>query len=253
MLLPPSQTKATGGDPVPLDLPSLSFPQLQATREVLLENVIGLCSNVSRARAAIGVPASKDAELIGNTRLRTGPTMPAIRRYTGVLYDALDVAGMTKAELARAGERLAVTSALFGLLRPADPIPAYRLSAGSRPTGDRTMSALWRDAFAVVGADISAGSGAGQPAGPVVDLRSGAYAAFGAFPGAISVRVVTEMPSGARQVVSHFNKHTKGLLARALAVTRAEVTDLPGVLRVARRSGLQAERIGPAALEIVTR
>jgi cytoplasmic iron level regulating protein YaaA (DUF328/UPF0246 family) len=86
----------------------------------------------------------------------------------------------------------------------------------------------------------------------VVDLRSGGYAAFGSVPGAIIVRVVTEQPDGERKVVSHFNKHTKGLLARALAVTRAEVNDLSGVLRVARRAGLRAERTGPAALEIVT-
>jgi len=243
VLLPPSETKATGGDAAPLDVPSLSFPALRSNREALLDTVIALCADLPTARGRVGVPASRDHELIANTRLRTDPTMPAIRRYTGVLYEALDIPAMTKAELARADQRLAVTSALFGLLRPADAIPAYRLSAGSRPSANGTLAALWRDAF---------GAAVAQIPGPVIDLRSGAYAAFVAIPGAISVRVVTEMPSGQRQVVSHFNKHTKGLLARALAVTRADVSDLSGVLRVARRAGLRAERSGPSALEIVT-
>lgn len=86
----------------------------------------------------------------------------------------------------------------------------------------------------------------------VIDLRSGAYAAFGGFPGAITVRVVTVQPTGQRSVVSHFNKHTKGLLARALAITRADVSDVRGVIRVARRAGLQTERTGAASIEVVT-
>lgn len=243
VLLPPSETKDPGGDSVPLDLASLSFPQLNPTRESLLHTVIQLSGNVPSARELIGVPATLDHEIVANTGLRSAPTLPAVRRYTGVLFDALDVRRMSRSELARANRRLAITSALFGLLRPEDPIPAYRLSAGSRPVRDATMAALWRAPFGQAVADID---------GAVVDLRSGAYAAFGPVPGAISVRVVTELPDGQRKVVSHFNKHTKGLLARALAISRAEVTDRAGVLRVARHAGLRAERSGANGIEIVT-
>ncbi|WP_029135992.1 YaaA family protein [Nakamurella lactea] len=243
VLLPPSETKAAGGNGPPLDLATLSFPELHSARESLLHTVIELCRDLPAARIRVGVPASLDPELIGNTRLRSAATLPAIRRYTGVLYDALDAGTMTRSETARAAERLAVASALFGLIRPADRIPGYRLSAGSRPFATGTIAAHWRESFGQLAAGLE---------GAVVDLRSGAYSAFGAIPGAIAVRVVTEMPSGQRQIVSHFNKHTKGLLARALAVTRAEVTDLPGVLRVARRAGLRVERSGPASIEIVT-
>lgn len=243
VLLPPSETKASGGDLTPLVPSSLSFPELADTRELLLDRLITISGHLPTARTLIGVPASLDYELTSNVAIRTGPTMPAISRYTGVLYEALDISGMSRSERVRAGQRLAITSALFGMLRPDDLIPGYRMSASSKLTGTATLSSIWRGAFARAAAQID---------GPVIDLRSGAYAAFGAFPGAITVRVVTESVSGQRQVVSHFNKHTKGLLARALAVTRATVTDLPAVLRVARRAGLRAERNGPAGIEIVS-
>ena len=42
---------------------------------------------------------------------------------------------MTRGQRARAGRRLAVGSALFGLVHGEDPIPAYRLSAGSALPG----------------------------------------------------------------------------------------------------------------------
>jgi hypothetical protein len=49
----------------------------------------------------------------------------------------------------------------------------------------------------------------------VVDLRSGPYAALARVPHAVEVRVLRET-DGVRAVVSHDNKHTKGLLAREL-------------------------------------
>ena len=88
--------------------------------------------------------------------------------------------------------------------------------------------------------------------GPVVDLRSGAYAAFAPVADAISVRVVTENAAGQRTVVSHFNKATKGLLARALVTSRAEIGSIAAVARVARKAGLRVERAGDRSLEIVT-
>ena len=78
----------------------------------------------------------------------------------------------------------------------------------------------------------------------VVDLRSGSYRQLGPVPGAVTVRVETERADGTRQVVSHFNKHHKGLLARVLATSRAEIDDVASLLRVARRAGMTVERPG---------
>ncbi len=64
--------------------------------------------------------------------------------------------------------------------------------------------------------------------------------------------MLTEQPDGSRKVVSHFNKHHKGLLARALVLTRAEPADVDGVARVAARAGLRVETASATELVILT-
>ena len=58
----------------------------------------------SSSRAALGLSPNQDAEIARNAALWTAPTMPALHRYTGVLYDALDVRSLRGAAAARAGD-----------------------------------------------------------------------------------------------------------------------------------------------------
>lgn len=221
VLLPPSETKSTGGSGPGLDLGLLSFPSLTPTRDLLA------------------------AALRDGGAGPTGPTSPALLRYTGVLYGTLDVAGLTATEYARASARLLICSALFGLLSARDPIPSYRFSAGSRLPGLPTVAALWREPLAAELAGLDA---------PVLDLRSGAYAALApseAVGGSIAVRVVTVTKSGEHKPVSHANKSIKGALARVVATTRADVQDASGLLRVARRAGLSVDRTGPRSVDLI--
>lgn len=243
VLLPPSETKAIGGAGPVLDLTTLRFPELSAARELLIDALAVLCTDVAAARRALSVAASKDAEIAATAALRRTPTMPALHRYTGVLYEALDVRGLPPAARARAAERLLITSALFGIVGGNDAVPAYRLSAGSSLPGLPGLPAFWRARLAAPLATLQR---------PLVDLRSGAYAAFAPIPDAITVRVLTENAVGQRSVVSHFNKATKGLLARALVSSRAEIAGIGAVARVARKAGLRVERTGDRCLEIIT-
>ncbi|GAA1318400.1 peroxide stress protein YaaA [Pseudonocardia xinjiangensis] len=244
VLLPPSETKVDGGDGPPLRLDVLPHPELGQVRKELAHELVELAGNVADCRTALGLSAKQDAEVARNAALFDSPTMPALHRYTGVLYDALDAGSLRGAAAARARGRLAVGSALFGLLRADDPVPAYRLSAGSALPGRPTLAARWKPVLEPVLAGIAAGE-------LVVDLRSGSYAALGRVPGAVTVTVLAERPDGTRGVVSHFNKAHKGRLARLLAGTRAEPTDAAGVAAIARRAGMQVERAGPTALEII--
>ena len=154
-----------------------------------------------------------------------------------MLYDALDIGSLRGAALSRAHARLAVGSALFGLVRADDPIPAYRLSASSKLPGQPTLAARWRPVLEPVLADIATSE-------LVVDLRSGSYAALGRLPSAVHVDVVAEHADGHRTVVSHFNKAHKGRLARALVTSRAEPDDAAKVAAIARRAGMRVERDG---------
>jgi uncharacterized protein len=241
VLLPPSETKHAGGDGGPLDLAALAFPQLNPVRERLLDAVSALAGDPAAARAALGLSPQQDDEAARNAAVRTGPTLPALERYTGVLYDALAVRTMTAAQRRRADARLAVGSALFGLLRATDRVPAYRLSAGSALPGHPTLRAVWRPALGPALAAVDE---------LVVDLRSGAYAALAPVAGAVTVRVETEREDGGR-AVSHFSKAHKGRVARILATTTAEPGDVVKVRALLRRAGLHVEHDGGSELTLV--
>lgn len=237
VLLPPSETKRSGGDGPPLRLDDLGTPDLTPLRAELVADLIGLAENPDACRRALSISGGQDAEIARNAALRTSPTMPALHRYTGVLYDALDIDSLRAPAAARARARLAVGSALFGLLRADDRIPAYRLSATSKLPGRPGLAARWRPVLEPVLADLADRE-------LVVDLRSGSYVGLGRLADAVRVDVVTEHPDGRRSVVTHFNKAHKGRLARALVTADSEPGNAAAVAKVAGRAGMRVERDG---------
>lgn len=243
-MLPPSETKRAGGDGPAMKLALLGSGELNPLRETLVGELVDLAADPETCRRALGISAAQDAEIGRNAALRTSATMPAIHRYTGVLYDALDFGSLRAAEADRARSRLAIGSALFGLLRADDPIPAYRFSAGSKLPGRPGLAARWRPLLEPVLADLAVGD-------LIVDLRSGAYVGLGRIPGAIAVDVVSQLPDGRRTVVTHFNKSHKGRLARVLATAKSEPGDAAAVATLARRAGMQVERDGDTLTIVV--
>ncbi|NMO91967.1 YaaA family protein [Actinomycetospora sp. TBRC 11914] len=238
VVLPPSETKAAGGRGAPLDLDALSFPALNVVRRELVDDLVALADDVPASREALGVSERQDDEIERNAALWTSRTAPALRRYTGVLYDALDAGSLTTA----ARRRIAVCSALFGLVMGTDPIPAYRLSAGSALPGRGGLRTVWRPVLGPVLADLDE---------HVVDLRSGGYAALAPAPGATTLDVVSEAAGGSRTTVSHANKSHKGHAARLLAATRRRPKDTDGVQAVLADAGLPVERADATSLLLV--
>jgi len=245
VLLPPSETKSDGGNGAPLDLGELSMPQLTDTREMLVQALVDLAADSEASMRALGLGATQADEIERNAKLWVSATRPALERYTGVLFDALDASSFTRVQREKAYRRLAMGSALFGAVRAGDPIPAYRLSGGSKLPGFGTLQALWKPELT----DALVAEAAGDL---VVDLRSGVYQQLGPVPGAVTATVLTERPDGTRKVVSHFNKHHKGLLARALVLTRAEPSDVESVARVTSKAGLRVEVASSTEMIILT-
>ena len=232
VLLPPSEGKAPGGDGPPLDLAGLSRPALTPTRARLVDALV----DAARTRPGAAAPrarlhAGQAAEVERDAALRESPTLPALQRYTGVVYENLGYPTLSGPARRRADASLLVASALFGLLGPRDRVPAYRLSGGTSLPGVGALTALWRP---VLEPELAAHRGL------VVDLRSGAYAALARVPRAVTVRVLREH-DGRRTVVSHDNKHTKGRLARLLCEAGArsvrDVAEAGRRLRRRRRGG----------------
>ena len=214
ILLPPSEGKATPRRGKPLDLADLSFPALTEAREQAVAALVELCgTDPELAAGTLGLGSTQIDEVRRNHHLPASPTARADAIYTGVLYESLDLDSLDPASRRRASRSLVVTSSLFGLVRPGDRIPAYRLAGGVKLPGLGVVSAHWR---AVLNPSVREAAGKGL----VVDLRSSTYAAFWR-PGAdlarqvATVRVLQQVGSQ-RKVVSHFNKATKGRLVRSL-------------------------------------
>ena len=92
VLLPPSETKRPGGDGPPLDVAGLTFPTLSAPRDAVIDALIALSADAENAARVLKLSAKRRHEVGDNAALRTAATTPAIDRYTGVLFDALDAA-----------------------------------------------------------------------------------------------------------------------------------------------------------------
>ena len=216
ILLPPSEGKSAPRRGRTLDLDSLSSPSLRGPRAEVLEALVALCSDgTTDAASVLGLGGTQRHEVARNAELASAPTGRADSVYSGVLYEALDLPSLDGAARRRATSRLAIISGLFGLLRPADRIPAYRLSASVSLPGVGPIAGHWGRHL---GPAVDEASGSGL----VVDLRSGPYAPFWR-PGKdqqrslVTVRVLHEV-GGRRKVVSHFNKATKGRLVREVLV-----------------------------------
>jgi hypothetical protein len=168
---------------------------------------------VDKAAEVLGLGKTQTDEVLRNAGLRTAPTARADEVYSGVLYEALDVRTLDATARRRATSRVAVASALFGLVRPGDRIPAYRLSGSVSLPGIGPVATFWGSRL-----DEAVHEAAGR--GLVVDLRSSTYASFWRPDAETAKRVVTARVlhevNGQRKVVSHFNKATKGRLVRAL-------------------------------------
>ena len=240
LLLPPSETKRDGGDGDVLDLVALSHSGLTAQRADLLDRVIALAADEDAAMRALRLSPRQTAEVERNRRLRDAPTMPAIDRYTGVLFDALDAPSLSTDARSFAGSSVLVHSALFGLVGALDPIPAYRLSHDSRVPGVR-LRAFWRAPLAERLASED---------GVIVDLRSEGYAELGPAPArddSVFVRVVSVGDDGRRRALNHFNKHAKGRFTRAVLDARPDVTSLDDLVEWARGVGFVADLRPPVS------
>ena len=239
IVLPPSETKSFGGDHPPLDWDSLSYPELNSVRKQIAADLVALDDPFT----VLGISDKLAAEVEANQQLLTSPTTPAILRYTGVLYDALSADTLPNEAL----QRLAIGSALFGVVRAGDLIPHYRLSGGTKlPTRSSSTTPTLKSRWGGLITEVLSSAD-----GLVVDLRSGTYQQLGRLKTAITVRVESVQPDGSRKVVSHFNKHYKGELARVLALSEQDPTSIDEVAAIARAAGMTVEITSPTALTLV--
>ena len=235
ILLPPSEGKFAPSEGAPVALDSLAFAaELGERRERLLDALERL-GTVATARALKQLDVSKGqvGEIAVDVALRAAPTAPAAEVYAGVLYDHLRLPELPVA----ARRRVLIASALWGMVRPEDRIPYYRLSAKARLARVGALSAFWRLALAAAMPD--------EPGELVVDMRSAAYAAAWKPKRStlLAVRAFSEN-GGGRKRVSHLAKAVRGDVARALLLAK-KVPDSPeATAAIVGGAGFEVELTG---------
>jgi cytoplasmic iron level regulating protein YaaA (DUF328/UPF0246 family) len=235
-LIPPSETKALGGGSIKITQTHLTFGGLDPTRDQVLDAYI---------------------KATADTDIKSAQTMPAIQRYTGTLYSAIHGRGLkgtatadnelTRSELARARTMVLIQSALFGVISATDLIPNYKVSPSKLICGIN-LKRLWPEPH-------NKFAWARLAAGPVIDLRSKAYAELAPLPeniDAYTVTVFVERADGSREQLNHFNKKAKGQLVRAALTASKEPQTIADLKAVAKKLGLKLEVTGKVITLITT-
>jgi cytoplasmic iron level regulating protein YaaA (DUF328/UPF0246 family) len=208
ILLPPSEGKAAGGRRPGWDPASGRFgSSLAEHRRAVADALHALGGGDSRLLGARGPTLERAQE--ANRALIGAPSLPAARRFTGVVWDHLDLSSLSTAQRRRAAGTVTVISALAGLVGPNDPLPDHRLklSITLPPLGG--LARFWRGPLTAVLDEHLAGR-------LVVDLLPHEHAAaWTPDPARYEYRRVTLVDDRGRSG-GHDAKAAKGLLARAL-------------------------------------
>jgi cytoplasmic iron level regulating protein YaaA (DUF328/UPF0246 family) len=205
VLLPPSEGKTAPEAGAPVDLGSLVFAEeLGGKREEVLDAL--------------------------DQGLREAPAAPAAEVYTGVLFKRLELAKLP----AKARRRVLIACALWGVVRPDDRIPYYKLPPKEKPKAIGPLAKFWRPALAEALPD--------KQGELIVDMRSGAYSTMWRPKHAtlLAVRSFTE-ESGERKAVSHMAKAVRGDVARVLLRAKKPPVDPDAAAALAEAAGFAVE------------
>lgn len=234
ILLPPSAGKTTKETTNHLQLEKLwQAEHLTQTRRQLIDNVQNTALLADAAQIFKLGPKNAH-EISQNLEIYDAPALAAWQLYDGVLYEAAkfeqifsygacaqDGQGQGQGNQPQGSgqgqleELTLVFSALFGPVRLTDLITPHRLSGSVKLPGQGSVASIWSKALKELLTQQLSGH-------VVVDLRSAEYGAMyrptrGSDCLLLNIAVAKVNPAtGKRSVVSHWAKHTRGLLAGAL-------------------------------------
>ena len=243
VLLPPSEGKAESKKGAKLKLADLSFPKLKSAREKLAKELAELSrSQPAKLQKILGLSKKQLPELEMNKELFKRPTARAIEIYTGVLYEALDFAGLARPAQNWIGKKVFIASALFGLVSAFDKIPAYRLSGDKSLPKAGSLKSFWESNLSLV-LDKAFENNL------VFDLRSGVYASAWAPKENLNEnfvvgKIVQKLKQNGKtvyKVVSHHNKATKGKLVAALAKANANPKTAQDLEKILKKLGFEVK------------
>jgi len=150
----------------------------------------------------------------------------AVLAFDGDVYEGLQAAALSDAQLQWAQDHLAILSGLYGVLRPLDLMRPYRLEMGSKlnTAHGHTLYAYWGDTIAqTLNTQLAAHA---QPW--VLNLASEEYFK------AVNVKILRapvvrcvfqDYKNGIWKVISFYAKRARGLMARHVITQRIETPE----------------------------
>ncbi len=142
LLLPPSESKSIPpGNGMSFENAFKSkrtnaFKQLQPLREIVFEALDGVLQRTGGWEEVFEVRGEALDEAIRLNRVfRESTTMPARDLYKGIMYQAIDYKKLKKKEKTLFDKQTLIMSGMFGLLRPTDRIPPYKLKMSANLGG----------------------------------------------------------------------------------------------------------------------
>lgn len=153
ILLPPAEGKQAGGNPFAPDMFDYRtsntfnyFSELNPERRRLIKVLQETIRQGDHLESIFGVKGDHlEAAVEINLQIYDAPLMAALDRYSpGVMYKAMDFAGLPTGAQRRLLENGIIFSGLFGLLRPDDLIPNYRLRMDATLPEIGKVQAYWR-------------------------------------------------------------------------------------------------------------
>jgi cytoplasmic iron level regulating protein YaaA (DUF328/UPF0246 family) len=224
ILLPPSEGKAPGGSGASLDLDTLSFSELNKTRELMIKSVGQLSGKPRVAQKVLGVKGVALETARGdNAAVNEAPTFPAIERYTGVMFDAIDYKSMDESSKNCFGQNTLIMSGLFGLIRPFDLIPTYKLKMGAKIRQKKACSVIWKPLITNVLASRT-------DRAVVWDLLPNEHSAAWdpsetPYEARFTIKFLEAGKDGQLKTVNHWSKALKGALIRLLVANPEAATE----------------------------
>jgi len=150
----------------------------------------------------------------------------AVLAFHGDVYEGLQAATLSDAELQWAQDHLAILSGLYGVLRPLDLMRPYRLEMGTKFNTDKgtTLYAYWGDTIAqYLNAQLA------SHAHPwVLNLASEEYfkaVNVKALRAPVVQCVFQDYKNGTWKVISFYAKRARGLMARHVITQQIEAPD----------------------------
>lgn len=157
ILLPPAEGKQEGGNPFAPDMFDYRtsntfnyFHLLNPERRQLIDHLHGVIKGGETDLEALFNVKGDNLEkaIAANLGIYKAPLMSALDRYSpGVMYQAMDFPGLPTGAQRRLLEEGIIFSGMFGLLRPDDLIPDYKLKMDAIVPGVGKLSAFWKESL----------------------------------------------------------------------------------------------------------